>query len=115
MHDPVPDQPAGPSPEPIRLLLAEYMKAALVSDPDYVAACRNGASQLQTRTKGVQVSPGSWALAMMDAEADPEVGRREVINPMLPTSCPLDLEAVAAGTIEFDRAVQVIRESASFG
>ena len=58
---------------------------------------------------------GLWDLAVRKAESDPDVMRRADANPMLPTSCPLDLSRLGAPGFDFDASVRVIRESSSFG
>lgn len=119
-NSPQPPEPDGAkdhgASSPLFLALIELVKAALVSDPAFGAACRERARAALAEQPGEGENPARlWPLAVRDAEADPAVQSRQDVNPMLPTTCPVDLRSLRSPDFDFDGAVRAIRESASFG
>ncbi|NNM74038.1 hypothetical protein [Enterovirga aerilata] len=100
---------------PLRDALVEIVKAALVSEPEFGAACRERAMAALRQHEADEIPAGAWALAVREVESDPEMMNRVEVNPTLPATCPIDLRTLGSPDFDFDRAAQAIRESASFG
>lgn len=107
--------------ERVRGVLAELIKAALLSDDAKSLACREaGAAKL----KALAANPpdpahvkmeGAWTLAVHDAET-PELAPYEgQVNLTLPRQCPFALDVLLAPSFDIDGAVDSIRKSASTG
>lgn len=105
----------------IRTLLANLVRAALMSDDRASALWREAARQTQAglaadpaRVAGLNVE-GVWTLAVREAEA-PEY--REAENQVqfgFPALCPFTLAELTVGNFDIDRAVERLRKSAATG
>ncbi len=105
----------------VRDVLAELIKAALISDDAKSLACREAASELQRALSKGPPDPtslkidGAWTLAIREAEKpelQPEEGQ---VNLTLPRECVFALDELTAETFDVDAAVERIRKSASTG
>lgn len=100
----------------LRELLRELVKAALISDPELIAAARARGLAAHAKLGGdVGGASGVWASAVREAEADPAVARAEVANPILPATLPVPPATLGGAAFDFDAAARIIRESSSFG
>lgn len=105
----------------LKALLVALVKVALVRDGGDTARWQAEARDAQLRLVGIvgdRAPPrldDLWAAAVKAAECDPAVRRGETVNPTLPTMSPLRTEQLAATPFHLDDAVQVIRDTASFG
>lgn len=105
----------------IRTLLANLVRAALMSDDRASALWREAARQGQaglaadpSRVEGLNVE-GFWTLGVREAEA-PEY--REAENRVefgFPALCPFTLAELIAQDFDVDRAVERLRKSAATG
>jgi hypothetical protein len=97
-------------------LLVELIKAALTSDEAYAAGCRERGLSARDRIGDLSQRPaGLWDEAVRHAGSDPDVIRREVVNPVLPAACPIDLSRLAAADFDFAGTARLIRESSASG
>ncbi|MCJ2035401.1 hypothetical protein [Methylobacterium sp. J-068] len=105
----------------LRTLLANLVRAALMSDDRASALWREAARQGQAglaadpgRVEGLNVE-GFWTLAVREAEA-PEY--REAENQVqfgFPALCPFTLSELTARDFDVDGAVERLRKSAATG
>lgn len=109
------------SVERVRDILAELIKAALVSDDGRSLTFRQAAETLLTTLRENPPDPadlrmdGAWTLAVQAAEApnlQPEEGR---VNLTLPRACPFTLDELLSPGFDRDAAVERIRKGASTG
>ncbi|WP_375463992.1 hypothetical protein [uncultured Methylobacterium sp.] len=109
------------SVERVRDVLAELIKAALVSDDRKSLAFRDagraklGALAAEPPDGDALRMDGAWTLAIKLAEApefQPDEGQ---VNLTLPRQCPFALEDLVSPAFDVDRAVDGIRKSASTG
>ncbi len=109
------------SVEQVRAILAELVKAALVSDDGRSLAYREAARDLLKDLAAAPPDPasvrmdGAWTLAVADAETparQPEQGR---VNLTLPRQAPFTLADLLAPDFDVDRAVDDIGKAASTG
>ncbi len=107
--------------ERVRDVLAELIKAALVSDDSRSLASRQAAETGRASLRENPPDPaeirmdGAWTLAVQAAEApelQPEEGR---VNLILPRACPFTLNEFLSPGFDPDEAVERIRKSASTG
>ncbi|MFC6789520.1 hypothetical protein ACFQE0_07745 [Methylobacterium komagatae] len=107
--------------ERIRSVLAELIKAALLSDDAKSLACREEAS---TQIAAVQANPpdpahvrmdGAWTLAIQDAETPELTPEEGQVSLTLPRQCLFTLNEMLAPNFDRDEAVERIRKSASTG
>jgi hypothetical protein len=105
----------------VRDVLAELIKAALVSDDGLSLAFRQAAADkiaalaADPPTADTVRIDGAWTLAIPAAEApelQPEEGR---VNLALPRTAPFTLEDLSRADFDVDQAVETIRKSASTG
>ncbi|KQT57158.1 hypothetical protein ASG52_03590 [Methylobacterium sp. Leaf456] len=109
------------SVERVRDILAELIKAALVSDDGrsltFRQAAETGLSSLREDPPdpaGLRMD-GAWTLALPIAEApdlQPQEGR---VNLTLPRACPFTLDELLSPGFDRDAAIERIRKSASTG
>jgi hypothetical protein len=107
--------------ERVRGVLAELIKAALLSDDAHSLACREAAADQLKALAAAPPDPahvrmeGAWTLAVHDAET-PELAPLEgQVNLTLPRQSPFTLETLLAPGFDLDGAVDAIRKSASTG
>jgi len=105
----------------VRDVLADLVRAALVSDDErslgFRHAARSGLSALREDPPdaGSLKMEGAWTLAIKAAESpdlQPEEGQ---VNLTLPRACPFGLDEVLDEAFDIDWAVESIRKSASTG
>ena len=109
------------SVERVRDVLAELIKAALVSDDAKSFAFRNAA---RDGLAALAAAPpdasdlrmdGAWMLAIQAAEAPQFQDDEGQVNLTLPRESPLTLDALLDPALDIDRTVDRIRKSASTG
>jgi len=109
------------SVDKVRQVLADLVKAALVSDDGRSLAFREAVGRGLAALRADPPGPdsvrmdGAWTLAIKEAEApelQPEEGR---VNLTLPRGCPFTLDRLVDEGFDVDRAVDDIRKSASTG
>ena len=109
------------SVERVRDVLAELIKAALISDDRTSLACREAArAGLAALTAappdaGSLRMDGAWTLAIQAAEAPAFQPAEGQVNLTLPRAAPFALDDLLAPGFDVDAAVETIRKSASTG
>ena len=105
----------------VRDVLAELIKAALISDDQIGLDCRRAAARAQQALADDPPDPsslkidGAWTLAIQEAEK-PELQPLEgQVNLTLPRGSVIGFAALVRSDFDVDDAVKRIRESASTG
>ena len=109
------------SVERVRDVLADLIKAALVSDDRKSLEFRRAG---RTKLAALAEDPpdpetlrldGAWTLAIKEAEAPDLIPEHGQVNLTLPRTCPFAVEEILAPGFDVDLAVERIRKSASTG
>lgn len=104
----------------IRSLLANLLRAALISDEARSAAFRDAAARdhaaLRTEPPGAAVKlDGLWTLAVRDAEAPDLRAAEDRVALGMPAACPFALDEILGAGFDLDAAVARVRKSAATG
>lgn len=105
----------------LRRLLVALIRIALASGSSESARWRVEAVEAQQRLAGRADEIATlkidevWNSAIALAERDVTLRRDETVNPTLPTTSPLRPDQLGAAVFDLERAVQAIRDAASFG
>ena len=106
----------------VRTLLANLVKAALMSEDRASALWREEAAQalasVRARPEAVEglKIDGLWSLAVREAEAPDLRAEEGQVSFTLPVDCPFTLgEFVAQGGFDIDAGVERVRKSAATG
>lgn len=109
------------SVERVKAVLAELVKAALVSDDEKSLGFREAARSAREALASDPPDPdsvrvdGAWTFAIREAEA-PELQPQEgQVSLTLPRESPFTLDELLAASFDVDHAVERIRKSASTG